>query len=99
VRIEIDFAFQFQMGLLFVLIFSQIDFVIGAFWGPLEEVEQAKGFVGLSGEFVFQGEARRQALIHFLQLRHLKATGDLIIAKLTAFNMTSSQFLPSFSLP
>jgi hypothetical protein len=52
------------MGLLFVLIFSQIDFVIGSFWGPLEDVEQAKGFVGLSSEF-FSCVARRQIEKYF----------------------------------
>jgi len=39
------------MGLLFVLIFSQIDFIIGSFWGPLDDLEQAKGFVGYSSEW------------------------------------------------
>lgn len=40
------------MGLLFVLIFSQIDFVIGTFWGPLDAQEEAKGFVGLSSKLL-----------------------------------------------
>ena len=37
------------MILLFVLIGSQIDFVVGVFMGPQDEEYQSKGFLGLRG--------------------------------------------------
>jgi hypothetical protein len=40
------------MCLLFVLIASQIDFVIGSFMGPQDDEEIAKGFVGYNCEFL-----------------------------------------------
>jgi hypothetical protein len=38
------------MFLLFVLITSQVDFVIGSFLGPQDDDEIAKGFVGYNCE-------------------------------------------------
>ncbi|CAB3385070.1 Hypothetical predicted protein [Cloeon dipterum] len=52
--VGMDWVTRFQMALLFVLIFSQIDFIIGTFWGPLDVEEQAKGFVGYSSEVLKQ---------------------------------------------
>ncbi|XP_018008645.2 bumetanide-sensitive sodium-(potassium)-chloride cotransporter [Hyalella azteca] len=46
----LDWVTRVQIGLLFLLIGSQVDFVIGAFVGPLDDTERAQGFVGLSGE-------------------------------------------------
>jgi solute carrier family 12 sodium/potassium/chloride transporter 2 len=40
------------MFLLFVLIASQIDFVIGSFLGPQTDEEIAKGFVGYNCKFL-----------------------------------------------
>jgi hypothetical protein len=40
------------MVLLFVLIASQIDFVIGSFLGPQNDEEIAKGFVGYNCKFL-----------------------------------------------
>ncbi|KAF4526779.1 hypothetical protein B566_EDAN012319 [Ephemera danica] len=44
--IGMDWVTRFQMGLMFVLLFSQVDFIIGSFWGPLDDEERAKGFIG-----------------------------------------------------
>lgn len=47
---------QVQMGLLFLLIGSQIDFVVGTFIGPQKLEHRAQGFVGLnckSGELIY----------------------------------------------
>jgi len=41
------------MFLLFVLITSQIDFVIGSIMGPQDDEEVAKGFVGYNCKFLF----------------------------------------------
>lgn len=38
------------MALLFLLIGSQIDFIVGTFMGPLNEEQEAQGFLGLRGE-------------------------------------------------
>ena len=40
------------MFLLFVLIASQVDFVIGSFLGPQDDEEVAKGFVGYNCKFL-----------------------------------------------
>lgn len=40
------------MFLLFVLITSQVDFVIGSFLGPQDDEEKAKGFVGYNCKFL-----------------------------------------------
>jgi hypothetical protein len=40
------------MCLLFVLIASQVDFVVGSFLGPQNDEEIAKGFVGYNGMFL-----------------------------------------------
>lgn len=44
-------SLQVQMGLLFLLIGSQIDFVIGFFMGPLDNLERSQGFVGMSCKY------------------------------------------------
>nr|XP_027239552.1 bumetanide-sensitive sodium-(potassium)-chloride cotransporter-like [Penaeus vannamei] len=50
--VGMDWVTRVQMGLLFLLIGSQIDFVIGFFMGPLTDLERSQGFVGLtSGVF------------------------------------------------
>uniref|UniRef100_A0A6A7FYV2 Na+/K+/2Cl-cotransporter protein n=1 Tax=Hirondellea gigas TaxID=1518452 RepID=A0A6A7FYV2_9CRUS len=46
--VGMEWVTRVQMGLLFLLIGSQIDFLIGAFVGPLDDESQARGFVGLS---------------------------------------------------
>jgi hypothetical protein len=37
------------VGLLVILLVAMIDFVIGAFVGPMNDLELAKGWVGLNG--------------------------------------------------
>lgn len=34
------------MFLLFVLIAAQIDFIVGSFFGPTDDLERAQGFIG-----------------------------------------------------
>ncbi|XP_042861758.1 bumetanide-sensitive sodium-(potassium)-chloride cotransporter-like isoform X2 [Penaeus japonicus] len=46
--VGMDWVTRVQMGLLFLLIGSQIDFVIGFFMGPLDNLERSQGFVGMS---------------------------------------------------
>ncbi|XP_047501721.1 bumetanide-sensitive sodium-(potassium)-chloride cotransporter-like [Penaeus chinensis] len=46
--VGMDWVTRVQMALLFLLIGSQIDFVIGFFMGPLDDLERAQGFVGLT---------------------------------------------------
>ena len=41
---------QVQLLLLFLLIASQVDFVVGCFIGPQSDEERAQGFEGLSCE-------------------------------------------------
>nr|ANU78813.1 Na+/K+/2Cl- cotransporter [Portunus trituberculatus] len=48
--VGMDWVTRVQMGLLFLLIGSQIDFVVGAFIGPQNDVQRSQGFIGLSGE-------------------------------------------------
>lgn len=38
------------MALLFLLIGSQIDFVVGAFIGPMDDEQVAQGFIGFDGK-------------------------------------------------
>ncbi|XP_071543225.1 bumetanide-sensitive sodium-(potassium)-chloride cotransporter-like isoform X2 [Panulirus ornatus] len=60
--VGMDWVTRVQMGLLFLLIGSQIDFVVGAFIGPLDDDEKARGFVGLSSEVLslnIQSDFRR----------------------------------------
>ncbi|XP_069156705.1 bumetanide-sensitive sodium-(potassium)-chloride cotransporter isoform X3 [Procambarus clarkii] len=47
--VGMDWVTRVQMGLLFVLIGAQVDFLVGAFMGPLDDLETAQGFVGLNG--------------------------------------------------
>ncbi|XP_021936563.1 bumetanide-sensitive sodium-(potassium)-chloride cotransporter-like isoform X2 [Zootermopsis nevadensis] len=48
--VGMDWVTRTQMCLLFVLIASQIDFVIGSFLGPEDDEEIVKGFVGYNVE-------------------------------------------------
>uniref|UniRef100_A0A0P4WBS6 Na+/K+/2Cl-cotransporter n=1 Tax=Scylla olivacea TaxID=85551 RepID=A0A0P4WBS6_SCYOL len=48
--VGMDWVTRVQMGLLFLLIGSQIDFVVGAFIGPQNDLQRAQGFIGLSSE-------------------------------------------------
>ncbi|XP_046400819.1 solute carrier family 12 member 3-like isoform X1 [Ischnura elegans] len=48
--VGMDWVTRTQMVLLFVLIASQIDFVIGSIIGPVDDEEIAKGFVGYNYE-------------------------------------------------
>ncbi|CAG0890209.1 unnamed protein product [Cyprideis torosa] len=48
--VGMDWVTRTQMGLLFILIAAQIDFVVGIFIGPVDNEEKAKGFIGLSTE-------------------------------------------------
>lgn len=45
------FVLQAQMCLLVVLLFSQVDFIIGTILGPKNNVEVAKGFVGYNCKY------------------------------------------------
>jgi len=38
------------MGLLVILLVAMLDFVIGAFVGPMNDLEFSKGWVGLNGK-------------------------------------------------
>lgn len=49
---------QAQVVLLLVLVVAMLDFVIGAFVGPLTDEEVAQGFVGLNGECPGKGSSR-----------------------------------------
>ena len=40
-----------QLLLLFLLIASQVDFVVGCFMGPQDDTEKAQGFIGLDCEY------------------------------------------------
>ncbi|XP_018012761.2 LOW QUALITY PROTEIN: solute carrier family 12 member 2-like, partial [Hyalella azteca] len=46
--VGMDWVTRVQMGLLFLLIASQIDFIIGAFIGPFDDTSRAQGFLGFS---------------------------------------------------
>ncbi|KAK7065462.1 hypothetical protein SK128_010049, partial [Halocaridina rubra] len=46
--VGMDWVTRVQMALLFLLIGSQIDFIIGAIIGPTDTLEEARGFVGMS---------------------------------------------------
>ncbi|XP_076054160.1 bumetanide-sensitive sodium-(potassium)-chloride cotransporter-like isoform X1 [Oratosquilla oratoria] len=48
--VGMDWVTRVQMGLLFLLIGSQIDFVVGVFMGPQSDQAKAEGFTGLSSE-------------------------------------------------
>ncbi|PNF22995.1 hypothetical protein B7P43_G10392 [Cryptotermes secundus] len=48
--VGMDWVTRTQMCLLFVLIASQIDFMVGSFLGPQDDEEIAKGFVGYNSE-------------------------------------------------
>ncbi|KAG0716781.1 Bumetanide-sensitive sodium-(potassium)-chloride cotransporter [Chionoecetes opilio] len=52
--VGMDWVTRVQMGLLFLLIGSQIDFVVGTFIGPQDDLQRAQGFVGLSSEVLSQ---------------------------------------------
>ncbi|XP_068225470.1 bumetanide-sensitive sodium-(potassium)-chloride cotransporter-like isoform X2 [Palaemon carinicauda] len=48
--VGMDWVTRVQMGLLFLLIGSQIDFIVGAFIGPTSDEEAAQGFLGFNLE-------------------------------------------------
>lgn len=48
--VGMDWVTRVQMALLFLLIGSQIDFVVGAFMGPLTEESEAQGFLGFNAD-------------------------------------------------
>ncbi|KAJ4451627.1 hypothetical protein ANN_03096, partial [Periplaneta americana] len=48
--VGMDWVTRTQMCLLFVLIASQVDFVVGSFLGPQDDDEVSKGFVGYNME-------------------------------------------------
>ena len=50
--IKLKFLSKVQIGLLFLLIASQIDFIVGVFMGPSDDASRSKGFVGLNGMLV-----------------------------------------------
>ncbi|CAB3385408.1 Hypothetical predicted protein [Cloeon dipterum] len=46
--IGMEWESKAQVGLLVILLFAIVDFLIGGFLGPLDDTEMAKGFVGLN---------------------------------------------------
>lgn len=48
--VGMDWVTRVQIGLLFLLIGSQIDFLVGAIIGPTSTLEEARGFIGMSSE-------------------------------------------------
>jgi len=40
---------QAQVGLLVILLVAMIDFVIGAFIGPQNDLDYSRGWIGLNG--------------------------------------------------
>lgn len=44
--LNINFEFQAQIVLLFILLAAMVDFVIGSIIGPPDNEEIAKGFIG-----------------------------------------------------
>ncbi|KAK8750030.1 hypothetical protein OTU49_015196 [Cherax quadricarinatus] len=48
--VGMDWVTRVQMGLLFLLIGAQVDFLVGAFMGPLDDLEASQGFIGLSSK-------------------------------------------------
>ncbi|XP_066989480.1 bumetanide-sensitive sodium-(potassium)-chloride cotransporter-like isoform X3 [Macrobrachium rosenbergii] len=50
--VGMDWVTRVQMGLLFLLIGSQIDFIVGAFIGPTSTEEEAQGFLGFNLEVI-----------------------------------------------
>ncbi|KAL7639363.1 UNVERIFIED_CONTAM: hypothetical protein RMT77_009864 [Armadillidium vulgare] len=50
--VGMDWVTRVQMGLLFLLIGSQIDFLIGAFMGPLNTLQESQGYVGFHPEIL-----------------------------------------------
>nr|QGP72204.1 Na+/K+/2Cl- cotransporter [Penaeus monodon] len=55
--VGMDWVTRVQMALLFLLIGSQIDFVIGFFMGPLDDLERSQGFVGMTSQVFSQNVA------------------------------------------
>ncbi|KAL7639645.1 UNVERIFIED_CONTAM: hypothetical protein RMT77_010147 [Armadillidium vulgare] len=55
--VGMDWVTRVQMGLLFLLIASQVDFLVGAFMGPVDDKERSRGFVGFDGD-VFSENAK-----------------------------------------
>lgn len=50
VMIGMEWEAKAQFGLLIILLLAIVDFVIGSFMGPKNEVERAKGFIGYNGQ-------------------------------------------------
>ncbi|XP_042219096.1 bumetanide-sensitive sodium-(potassium)-chloride cotransporter-like [Homarus americanus] len=50
--VGMDWVTRVQMGLLFLLIGAQVDFVVGVFMGPLTDEAASQGFVGLNSELL-----------------------------------------------
>ncbi|KAK3849934.1 hypothetical protein Pcinc_043333 [Petrolisthes cinctipes] len=50
--VGMDWVTRVQMGLLFLLIGSQIDFLVGAIIGPQGDVQESQGFIGINSELL-----------------------------------------------
>ncbi|KAK3851518.1 hypothetical protein Pcinc_041839 [Petrolisthes cinctipes] len=48
--VGMDWVTRVQMGLLLLLIGSQVDFVVGAIMGPQGDEQEAQGFIGINSE-------------------------------------------------
>ena len=53
VMVGMEWEAKAQIGLLIILLIAIADFFIGAFYGPKNNEERAKGFLGFNGILLF----------------------------------------------